>query len=171
VEKQIAGEEIHFFIRLSNQAVTNSDLLPQIEQLIFGNALDPQRLTFEFPEKTTVANPEQTAQLIQALDQLGCASALYNFGGSANATQLIEKLEIRYIKLLGSLATQLSSKPHEMERVVKTLQRAANAKGVIVIASEVNDAQTLSTFWKYGIDYIQGNHIQAPQSKPDYEFG
>jgi EAL domain-containing protein (putative c-di-GMP-specific phosphodiesterase class I) len=150
--------------------VVNPDFLQQIEQLIFSNAIDPQRLIFEFPEKVAFDQLEQTDQLIQSLDQLGCASALYNFGTSTEAAQLIEKLQIRYAKLLGSLATRVASKPGEIERIIKTLQRSASTKGVTIIASEVNDAHTLSKFWKYGIDFIQGDHIQAPQAKPDYDF-
>lgn len=170
IEQQIAGDDVSFFVKLSNQAVNNDSVIQQIEQLIFSNALDPQRLTLEFPEKAVADHLPQAQKMMQALDQLGCSSALYDCGLLAYAADLIEQIDIRYIKLVGSLATKLIQQPQEAERKLQALQKAAKNKNAIIIASEVNDVQLVSTLWKYGIDFIQGNHIQEPQSKPDYDF-
>jgi EAL domain-containing protein (putative c-di-GMP-specific phosphodiesterase class I)/DNA-binding NarL/FixJ family response regulator len=170
IDQQIAGEHVHFFIRLSNQAVVNPTIVQQVEQLVFGNALDPQRLILEFPEAAVAGRLEQAQEMIQSLDQLGCSSALYDSGLSSNASQLIEQLDIRYVKLAGSLIADYGKQPDQLERMLKALQRAAKARNAILIASDVPDGHTLSTFWKYGIDYIQGDHIQSPQPRPEYDF-
>jgi EAL domain-containing protein (putative c-di-GMP-specific phosphodiesterase class I) len=39
-----------------------------------------------------------------------------------------------------------------------------------VIAKYVEDAQSLSLLWNYGVHYVQGNYFQQPESELSYEF-
>ena len=81
---------------------------------------------------------------------------------------VIETLPINYLKLDHKLNVELSSQSIREE--LKALVDNAHKLGIEVIGHSVEDAQTAATLWINGIDFIQGNLIQAASVKMDYGF-
>ena len=164
-----AGTHTDFFINLSVMALQDETLALLVMQSLKEVGLKTSTLVFEIREDILVDHPRDAFTFISSLKRLGCRFAVDNFGVRLSAFSQIQKLDIDFLKLDGSLIENLTN-DLVSQTITQALFQIAKAMEKGIIAKSVQDAESLALLWNYGADYVQGNYFQAPSQNLDYQF-
>jgi len=104
-------------------------------------------------------NLRPAQRLMKELKPLGCRLAISMFDAERRSRQLLEHLDVSYIKLLPSVTEDLTANTKNQEAVRKIVE-AAELHGVDVIADEVADTSSLAVLWQCGVKLIAGAFLR-----------
>ncbi len=164
-----AGTHTDFFINLSVMALKDETLALLIMQSLKEVGLKTSSLVFEIREDILVDHPRDSFTFISSLKRLGCRFAVDNFGVRLSAFGQIQKLDIDFLKLDGTLIENLTNDPVS-QTIAQALFQIGKAMEKSIIAKSVQDAESLALLWNFGADYVQGNYFQPPSQTLDYQF-
>ncbi|MBS7458462.1 EAL domain-containing protein [Coralloluteibacterium stylophorae] len=97
----------------------------------------------------------------------GVRFCLSQFQG-ADGERLLERLPLAYVKLAPRFASAVVEAAVRDE--LRALIEKAHAREVKVIGHRIEDAQAAAALWMSGIDYLQGNLVQAPGRELGFDF-
>jgi EAL domain-containing protein (putative c-di-GMP-specific phosphodiesterase class I) len=120
-------------------------------------------------EAVASSNLKLIKPLIEGLHQLRIQVGLDHFGLAPNYVNLLRHAEVDYLKIDGNLIRGIAQSKENQARVSE-ITAMAQESGKKTIAEFVEDANTLSTLWSCGIDYIQGYFLQEPGTEMNYDF-
>jgi EAL domain-containing protein (putative c-di-GMP-specific phosphodiesterase class I) len=148
-------------INLSGQTLSDPVSQQAISDWIRQSAVNPAWLIFEITETSAVANLNQVGQFLRELREMGCRTALDDFGsGYANYTYLRE-LPFDYLKIDGSFVRNLIE--NETDRaLVGSMAEVARRFGLKSIAEFVHDLDLVPILKELGVDYGQGYALGMP---------
>ena len=163
-ERAKQGRNSSLFVRLSDQSLTDKNLLPWIEKLLAGAAgMKPGSMIFEIPEKSAEKYLTDTSEFAEGAKKLKCGFALEHYGighDPLHTLELIKKVD--YLKIEGSINAVLATDPKRNE-LVKTIVTKAQELGIKTVAERVEKPETMAVLYTLGIEYIQGNIVQEPE--------
>jgi diguanylate cyclase (GGDEF)-like protein/PAS domain S-box-containing protein len=169
-QAQIAkGQDTRFFLKLSQNTLTDADFLTWVSELIKSFKLDASGLIFEIDESIALNHLAQSKVMIQGLKQLKCRTALENFGREQNTFQAMQELPVDFIKLHADLVKNLPQS-EENQEAMKDIADHARDANMQSIAAFVEDANSLAVLWQCSVDFIQGHFLQEPSPKLDFDF-
>ncbi len=157
---------LRLFVNQSIQSWTQGDmtdwLLEHLQQAAFKGNL----LCIEF--SCTQMGPEWLSDFaphLQRLRQEGIQISLARFDGENEHKQLAEQMKPDYIKL-DAIVVQDAVWIQQLPEVVEW----AHQRGSKLIIPRVEQAMDAANFWTSGVDFLQGNFIQSPDSKLQFDF-
>jgi EAL domain-containing protein (putative c-di-GMP-specific phosphodiesterase class I) len=155
--------DLEFSINLSIEDVMNSKLFYFIiEKLKNSNAAS--RLTFEILESESIEDFNKVEKFINEVKRYGVKIAIDDFGsGYSNFSYLI-KIKADYIKIDGSLITDIDT-DRSASLVVQTIVDFAQKLGMKTVAEYVHSSVVMDKVKELGIDYSQGFYIDEPTLK------
>ena len=163
-ERLTQGRNSALFVRLSDQSLTDKNLLPWIEKLLSGaKGINPANLVFEIPEKSAEKYLTDTRSFAESVRKLKCRFALEHFGIGHDPMHTLELIkDVDYLKIDGSISAVLATdvKRHEM---VKAMVKKAQDSGIKTVAERVEKPETMAVLYTLGIEYIQGNIVQEAE--------
>lgn len=168
-EKHRQGQKVHFFVRISGASLSDSTLLPWLRKLLTDKAFHPSAIIFDMHKTVMSQSLEKAQYFISYMKALGCGFAIKDFDNHAETFQLLDALEIDFVKIQGELIRGLARKSENM-KTIQSLIKALHGQKKRVIAPFVEDADSLSLLWQYEVDYIEGNFVQAPGEQLDFIF-
>jgi EAL domain-containing protein (putative c-di-GMP-specific phosphodiesterase class I) len=149
---------------LSGVAFQDQSLLPLIKQKLEMTWISASRLAFEITETATVANYQQTRDMIARIRALGCHFALDDFGAGFSSFDYIKRFPVDYLKIDGQFIKNLLH--DETDQVlVKAMIDIARKLGKKTIAEYVENPKVLSLLKTLGVDYVQGYLIGKPEPR------
>ncbi|AOU97603.1 two-component system response regulator [Acidihalobacter yilgarnensis] len=157
------------FIKLTAGSLQDPEMLPWLAEQLKENRILGDLLVFEIKTGVAVNYLRQAREFQKGLRQIHCRLALDDFGSGANPFQLLKQVPADYLKFDGTFMDDLPNSPENQE-TLKLLTSQAHAENRMVIAQRVEDPQVLPTLWGLGINYIQGNFLQVPSERMDYDF-
>ena len=104
---------------------------------------------------------QPSIKLATLVESRACSLALAYFGAGRKSAELLKRLPVRYAKIDGSLMQGIAGDSALQEKV-RDLVLAAHDHGVLTIAEQVQDANTMATLWQLGVEYMQGYYVQEP---------
>ncbi len=155
------GLDIFCSINLSAKAVCDEDTLSIITDAIEANKVDPKAITFEITENTAIDNFDTAIVFLEALHNLGCFTALDDFGVGYSSFAYLKDLPVDYVKIDGSFVKNIESDALNMA-MVKSMNEVAHAVGRKTVAEFVENKQGLEILRGIGVDYVQGYYIGKP---------
>jgi len=173
--QQLSGEqgknntETKFFIKLTGASLCDNSLLPWLSEQIKEQRLSGDSITFELDEASAVMHLTQAKAFINGVKQLNCQIVLDHFGSGLNSIKNLKHLDADYLKIDGSLISNLAQDEQHQETVQSIIQ-TAHSMGKLTIAEYVQDANSLALLWQFGVNYIQGHFLQEPSTVLDYDF-
>lgn len=151
------------FVRLSDQSLTDKNLLPWLEKLLSGVFFSSGQLVFQVAEKSAEKYISDARNLAQGAHRLQCGFALEHFGLGQNSLHTLGLIRhVDYIKIDGALTAALATEEDKLELVKKFLARAGELK-IHTVAERVEKPETMTKLYQLGIGYIQGNYVQEPE--------
>ncbi|WP_148864422.1 DUF1631 family protein [Marinobacter fonticola] len=149
-------------INLSGYSLNDESLLEFIYEKLSEKDAPIERLWFEITEAAAIHNLQEVADFMAEMKELGCRFCLGNFGSGPISYQYMRTLPVDLIKLDGAFTRHVSGS--ETDRaMVRSMVDMAHYTGREVIATQVEDRQTLDTLRSLGVDYAQGYIIDKPQ--------
>ena len=163
-ERAKQGHKSSLFVRLSDQSLTDKNLLPWIEKLLAGvTGIEPGHLIFEIPEKSAEKYLTDTSNFAEGVKKLKCGFALEHFGIGHDPMHTLDLVKgVDYLKIDGSISAVLATDPKRSENVKKIVDKAV-AAGIKTVAERVEKPETMAVLYTLGIEYIQGNIVQEAE--------
>lgn len=150
-------------VNISGRSLDEPDLPEFIAGQLRGSGVDPLRLMIELTETAAVSDLADAERFIQALRAIGCVVCLDDFGSGFASFAYLKHIKADVIKIDGSFILDLPSDPQN-QMFVRAMVEVARGLGVVTIAECVEDAATLDMLTSYGIDQVQGFHLDRPKA-------
>jgi EAL domain-containing protein (putative c-di-GMP-specific phosphodiesterase class I) len=115
-------------------------------------------MIIEITETTALRDLKETAYFIATLQDTGCMFALDDFGSGYTSFRQIRALSFDFIKIDGSLISDIATNEHN-RLLVKSLLEYMKGLKVKTVAEFVETGETAKILMDYGIDYMQGNYF------------
>lgn len=101
--------------------------------------------------------------------EIKCGFVLDDFGTGANPFQILDHIDVDYIRLDRTFMEDLLENEKNQESIQKITEQAGK-RGKLVITQFVPDAASLSILWGMGVNFIQGYFLQEPSPIMNYDF-
>ncbi|MCG5511917.1 GGDEF domain-containing response regulator [Ectothiorhodospira shaposhnikovii] len=164
-----AGHDTVFFIKITGGTLHDPGMVPWIAERLKEHRIPAECVVFQIKVATVIAHLKQARDLVKSLKSIHCQFVLDDFGVGINPFQILQHIPVDYLKVDASYTRNLV-KSHEDQEVLKHLTNTGHTQGKMIIAQQVEDAATLSVLWGLGVNFIQGNFLQAPSGALEYDF-
>ncbi|MDR5892048.1 EAL domain-containing protein [Halomonas mongoliensis] len=152
---------ISLAVNLSGQSLHDDGLEKYLAEEIAASGADPEYLILEVTETAAVTDFSTARGVLQAIRDLGCRTALDDFGVGFSSFHYLSQLPVDYIKIDGSFIRNLTTSA-ESQVIVRAIADIAAGFGKQAIAEFVNQESLIEPLSSYGIAYGQGYHLGKP---------
>ncbi len=140
-------------------------LLPQfIADELAVAGVEPFRLMVELTETAAVSDLHDAQRFIEALHLTGCRICLDDFGSGFSSFAYLKHLKADVLKIDGLFIRDLPN-DRDNQVFVKSIVDVARGLRKITVAEFVEDAETLEMLQQFGVDLVQGYHLDMPQAE------
>ena len=148
-------------INLSGHSVSDTGFLDEVLTMLDEAQVSPRQLVFEITETAAVTNLSAAQYFIKVLHQRGCKFALDDFGSGMSSFGYLQQLDIDFVKIDGSLVSQIAKGGPE-NAMVNAIVHVAQSMGAKTIAEYVEDELTQKMLESAGVDFVQGFLLHKP---------
>ena len=156
-----AERNIRYCINLSAASFEDESLFAYITSELERHDFPARRLIFEITETVAMADLDRTAGFLSRLQELGCQTALDDFGSGYSSYAYLKDLPVDYVKIDGAFISGMADNALHRE-IVQSMHNIAHIMGKKTIAEFVESETLARMVRKMGIDYLQGNYIGKP---------
>jgi len=149
-------------INLSAASFRDDSIINYVADEIKGANIDARRLTFEITETIAMSDISMTAHNLRMLQELGCRTALDDFGAGYSSYAYLKDLPVDFVKIDGSFITGLANNKLNRE-IVQSMHNIAHIMGKETIAEFVESEEIARLLVEMGVDYLQGYYIGEPE--------
>jgi diguanylate cyclase (GGDEF)-like protein/PAS domain S-box-containing protein len=158
-----------FFVPLCVDSVLDSSLAGWVSESLGKSGITGEQLVFMINEDHAVNHLKAAKALFEGLKKIKCHFALDNFGTGLNPFQLIKHIQADYIRVNTAYMEDLSQNTENQDSI-RDLATQAKTMNIRSITPAVDDAAILSVLWSLGVDFVQGDFLQAPHKLLNYDF-
>jgi len=150
-----------YAINLSGQSMGDSKFTQRITDAIKNSNINHARLCFEITETAAISSLENATEFLKNIQQLGCHTALDDFGSGLSSFAYLKNLPINYLKIDGVFIKQIVDDPTSrvMVEAIHSIGKTMNLK---TIAEFVETEEIESLLKNMGVDYAQGYYYGEP---------
>jgi diguanylate cyclase (GGDEF)-like protein/PAS domain S-box-containing protein len=150
-------------INLSGMSLNDELLFDFIAKQFKLTEVPPEKICFEITETAAITNLARAIGFINRLRDLGCKSALDDFGSGMSSFAYLKNFPIDYLKIDGMFVKDIINDPID-NAMVKSINDIGHVLGLQTIAEFVEDEEIFQRLKELGIDEAQGYHIAKPQN-------
>jgi diguanylate cyclase (GGDEF)-like protein/PAS domain S-box-containing protein len=154
---------LRFSINLSAQTLGQPGVAELVQERLEATGLDPAALMFEVTETVAIADMAAAERLLARLQDLGCRTALDDFGSGMASFAYLRDLPVDFVKIDGRFVKNLAKSPVD-QAMVKAMNEIAHALGKRTIAEFIEDEESFQCLQHLGVDYAQGYHLGRPDT-------
>ncbi len=172
IDRWVITESIHVLSRqpelpaiavnISGRSFDDPELPQFINEQLNSNGVEPKRLMVELTETAAVSDLHDAQRFIESLHQTGCLVCLDDFGSGFSSFAYLKHLKADILKIDGLFIRDLPN-DHDNQVFVKSIVDVARGMRKMTVAEFVEDAETLKMLQKFGVDLVQGYHLDMPQ--------
>jgi diguanylate cyclase (GGDEF)-like protein/PAS domain S-box-containing protein len=153
---------LHFSINLSAESVGDFTMLETITNALYNNDVPPTAVTFEITETVAIANLGPAVEFLTRLRNLGCQTALDDFGVGYSSFAYLKDLPVDFVKIDGSFVRDVHRDQLQLA-MVRSMNDIAHAMGKYTVAEFVDNHDAMRVLKDMGVDYIQGYYVGGPR--------
>jgi diguanylate cyclase (GGDEF)-like protein/PAS domain S-box-containing protein len=157
--KGFADSSDRQIINLSTNSVLDYAFPGWLAEQMSGLCIDGNRLIVQITTACAQSNLKPVQRLMQELRPLGCKLSIAAFGTERRHRQVLEHLDVNYVKIHPSFTANLSGITANQE-AIRGIVDAAESRRVAVIADEVADTASLAILWQCGVKLIAGAFLK-----------
>ena len=146
-------------ISLSNNSILDYGFPGWFAEQMKAACVEGDKVILQIAASAAHTNLRPAQRLMKELKPLGCQLAISLFDAERRSRQLLEHLDVSFIKILPALTEDLTANTKNQESVRKIVE-AADLHGVAVIADEVADTSSLAVLWQCGVKLIAGAFLR-----------
>lgn len=151
-------------VNISGRSFDQPTLPHFIEQELKRHGVPPERLLVELTETSAVSDLQDAERFIEALRRAGCATCLDDFGTGFASFAYLKHLKADVLKIDGLFIRDLPN-DRDNQVFVKSIVDVARGLGKRTVAEFVENEETLAMLRHFGVDMVQGYHLDKPQEK------
>lgn len=163
---RLQEQGISLAVNLSGQSLHDEELTQYLTEELDASGANPECLILEVTETAAVTDFSTARGVLQALRDLGCRTALDDFGVGFSSFHYLGQLPVDYIKIDGSFIRNLPVSA-ESRVIVRAIADIAAGFGKQAIAEFVDQEALVPILKSYGIAFGQGFHLGKPMSLED----
>lgn len=152
---------LRYSINLSAQTLSDGTVADLILGKLHATGLVSSALTFEVTETVAIAGIGLAESFLRRLQEIGCQTALDDFGAGFSSFAYLKGLPVDYVKIDGHFVKNLA-KNHVDQAMVKAMNEIAHALGKQTVAEFVEDEASLKILRELGVDFAQGYYLGRP---------
>jgi diguanylate cyclase (GGDEF)-like protein/PAS domain S-box-containing protein len=157
--KTFVDSEERQLISLSNNSILDYGFPGWFAEQLKVSCVEGKRIILQIAASAAVTNLRPAQRLMKELSPYGCQLAVSLFDSERRTRQLLEHLDVSFIKIDPSLTENMTAITKNQEAVNKIVE-AAEKHGVAVIADEVSDTSSLAVLWQCGVKLIAGTFLR-----------
>ena len=147
-------------VNLSARSISDDEILRMVGEAVDGG-VDPDQLVFEITETAAVANMDDARMFAERLQRIGCRLALDDFGTGLSSLSYLKHIPAQILKIDMEFVHGVAGSSMD-QYLVHTIVGLAKRLGQKTVAEGVEDAATLTTLRRFGVDLAQGYHLGKP---------
>lgn len=159
------GRPVQLFLHQSFASACRNDWLERVRDGINRRGLFRLRPVLQFQIQELIGDPQRAAAVARRLARLGIHLCLNGLEDDPAAWEALGRIPATYTRL--SRATVQT----QSLRNLRALIERAQAYGLRVIATGVDNAEIISRLCSAGADLFQGAFVQSPSQAMNYDFG
>lgn len=160
--KKAQTTSVSFSINASQYDLNEPDFKSFLQTTLQKYNIDPQRITLEILEYTSISNKEAVQQLLREIHEYGCKIAIDDFGTECSNFAQLNNIPIDFIKIDGEFIKDIITDTNS-QIVTRTITDFAHQKGIPIIAEFVCTGEICEYIKILGIEYAQGYEIAEPK--------
>ncbi|MRI35444.1 hypothetical protein EOPP23_21010 [Endozoicomonas sp. OPT23] len=161
------GDNSRMMVHISQASLEDKAFAEQLARLLSAAELPGHMLTLQMTERMVQQHLKQVIKFVEQLKPLGCKFAMVQFSGEPRSLKVLEHLDIPFVKL-DSLFTEKLERNDDSQ--LKKVSNNLKKLNKVIIMPKVESAQTLTSIWQMGVDYVQGYYLQPPMESMTYDF-
>lgn len=150
-------------VNISGRSFDDPSLPQYIGELLREAKVEPRRLIVELTETSAVSDLADAQRFIEALRVTGCGICLDDFGSGFASFAYLKHLAVDTVKIDGLFIRNLPH-DHDNQVFVKAIVNVARGMGKQTVAEFVEDEPTLEMLREFGVDLVQGYHLDKPRA-------
>lgn len=151
-------------VNISGRSFDQPTLPHFIAEELQRQGVAPQRLLVELTETSAVSDLQDAERFIEALRKTGCITCLDDFGSGFASFAYLKHLKADVLKIDGLFIRDLPN-DRDNQVFVKSIVDVARGLGKRTVAEFVENEETLAMLQRFGVDMVQGYHLDKPQEK------
>lgn len=160
------GLDLSVSVNVSMRDLQDSQLPNRIVALLDRWKVEPNWITLEATESSSMRAFTQTLETIGKLDEIGLAFSIDDFGTGYSSLSYLKQLPASELKVDQSFVKHMLTDISDATIVRTTISMAHNL-GMEVVAEGVEDVATLQQLRLLGCDVAQGYYIARPMPADD----
>jgi diguanylate cyclase (GGDEF)-like protein/PAS domain S-box-containing protein len=148
-------------VNVSARTLSDPRYLGALERAL-ATGLNPVLFDFEITETAAVAHMGDAQEFAGRIRELGCSLSLDDFGTGFSSFTYLKHIPAQYLKIDIEFIRELEKSPSD-QQLVRAIVSIARGLGQKTVAEGVEDADTLATVRKLGVDYAQGFYLGRPE--------
>lgn len=148
-------------VNVSPVQVAQGDMLETVAAALEMHNIEPERVIVELTESSMLPAIEQSAELFEALCDLGVSLAIDDFGSGYSSLGQLLSLPVSIVKIDKSLISEIEANPNQMQ-ILGAIQSLAAALGRDVVIEGVERVEQLDLLRSLGIELAQGFGLCPP---------
>ena len=161
------GDNARLMVHISQASLEDNAFSEQLARLLNAAELPGHMLTLQMTDRMVQQHLRQVIRFVEQLKPLGCKFAMTQFSGEPRSLKVLEHIDMPFVKLDSAFTDKLErNDDSQLKRVANNLKRLNK----VIIMPKVESAQTLTSIWQLGVDYVQGFYLQPPMEAMTYDF-
>jgi|GEM_PF-700197 len=153
------------FIHLSEDTLAQKSFFSFTANVFRSSRLrGEQRLIFILKEKWVNDHLKETAEIIEALNNIHCGVCLTRAGDTDASENILNSFNFHFTTLSPHLTANMENDTAITSRL-KHIIATATKKGTQVIAVQLEDLKNVPPLWRLGVKLFQGFFIQSPKQQ------
>jgi diguanylate cyclase (GGDEF)-like protein/PAS domain S-box-containing protein len=148
-------------INLSGQTLGDEAFLGFVVDALDRSGVSPSSICFEVTEAAILSNVQHAQRFIEVLHGIGCEFSLDDFGSGLGSFSSLKHLPIDYLKIDGTYTRNLRSDLVNQE-MVSAMIKLARTMQFRIVAEQVENQEDFDWLRDVGVDFAQGQFIDAP---------
>lgn len=151
-----------FSINLSAKSLSEEKVLLTIQEALLSHPVKAENIIFELTEDMAISDISTAISFIRKLKQLGCKTALDDFGVGYSSFSYLKELPVDIVKIDGSFIRNIDNDKLNYA-LVKSMNDICHTLGKQTVAEFVENQAVSRLLDTIGLDYQQGYHIGVPE--------
>lgn len=163
-DQRDSNKPIGLFVKLSPLLLPHAeDFVTWLIEAANSRQIERGDLIFSFRESDINEHGESIDTLISSLSEEGFRTALTHVSSTQEASSLLVRLPFAFVKLSAPFAHSIIS--DDDDRPLHEMIGEMRRYNVPLIAEQIENADAMAKLWQAGINYVQGNFIQEPDTQ------
>ena len=157
--KTFSDREDRQVINVSGNSILDYGFPGWLAEQMKVNCVEGDKIILQIAATAAHTNLRPAQRLMNELKPLGCRLAVSQFDEERRSLQLLDHLDLSFVKLHRALTTDLTASAKNQEAIRKIVE-TAELHDVAVIADEVTDTSALAVLWQCGVKLIAGAFLK-----------